>query len=308
MRNVLNSRSISFIILILAVSIGFLSCSDGNQATGQGRTAINGKVAIENSSTKNLVENKSIFAQLKNLFALTKSASAQNAESILVVAFQDGAEVDSDTANDQGNFQLTVPGGGGVTLRFETSSFTANTLITVTPDSTVTLDLSLLSSLDPPQVQINSFEIVSSPIRILELEEFIFDEEGSNLTIDGEGGDCIKATGSSEVNIRVNDLTLTNCDEGIDGEDFANVILESVAVPTLSIDTANDGIHAKNDSSIRLTGSDIFISAGTNGILATGTSGVQINSSGNCIIQGDDEAVDERDSAVVITGGCTLTR
>jgi len=101
---------------------------------------------------------------------------------------------------------------------------------------------------------------------------------------------------------------LTNCDEGIDGEDFANVILEAVAVPTLSIDAENNGIHAKDDSSIRLTGGDIFINAGANGILATGTSGVQVDSSGNCMIQGDDEPVDERDSAVVVTGGCALTR
>jgi hypothetical protein len=35
---------------------------------------------------------------------------------------------------------------------------------------------------------------------------------------------------------------------------------------------------------------------------------VEVDSSGNCVIQGDDEAVDERDSASVVTGGCTLTR
>ncbi|MBI2485803.1 MAG: hypothetical protein HYW01_02370 [Deltaproteobacteria bacterium] len=307
MRKGLSCRGISFLILIFATSISFISCSDGNEATRKGQTAINGNVVIENSSTERPLEQKSyILALVKGFLALTKSANAQNAEGILVVAFQDGAEVDSDTADDHGNFQLTVPRGGDVTLRFEASAFTANTLITVTPDSEVTLNVSLLP--DPPEVQINSFDIVSVLIRTREAEEFVFDEEDANLTIDGGGEDCIRATGSSNVNIDVNDLTLTNCSNGIIGEDFANVSLEAVAVPTLSIDAENNGIHAKDDSSIRLTGIDIFINAGTNGILATGTSGVEVDSSGNCVIQGDDEAVDERDSASVVTGGCTLTR
>jgi len=308
MRNIFNSRGMSFLVFVFAVSMSVLSCSDGNEAKREGRTTIDGSVIIENSTAENNSERKSTLAQLKKLFTITRSAVAQSAESILVTAFQDGGEVDSDAVDEDGNFQLTVPSGGDVTLRFETSSFTANTLIKVTPDSAVNLDVALDTSVDPPQVEINSFEIESGPIRILELEEFVFVEEAANLTIDGESGDCIKATGNSEVNVRVNDLTLANCDEGIDGEDFANIILEAVAVPTLSIDAENNGIHAKDDSSIRLTASDIFINAGENGILATGTSGVQIESSGNCIIRGDDEAVDERDSAVVVTGGCTLTR
>ncbi|MGH7890444.1 MAG: hypothetical protein ACRENF_07845 [Thermodesulfobacteriota bacterium] len=308
MRKIFDSKSM-FFVFVLAVSVSVLGCSDGNEAKGEGRTVINGKVVIEDSSAKNLEDERTNIASvIKRMLTITKSAVAQSAEPILVTAFQDGGEVDSDTVDDGGNFQLIVPGGGDVTLRFETSSFTANTLIKVTPDSKVNLDLALNTSVDPPQIEINSFDIESSPIRTLELEEFVFVEEAANLTIDGEGGDCIKATGNSEVNITVNDLTLTNCDEGIDGEDFANVILEAVAVPTLSIDAENNGIHAKDDSSIRLTGSDIFIDAGANGILATGTSGVQIQSSGECVIQGDDEAVDERDSAVVVTGGCTLTR
>jgi hypothetical protein len=166
----------------------------------------------------------------------------------------------------------------------------------------------LLPFLEPPDnVQINAFEIMSGPIRTRELEDFSFDEEDANLTIDGNGNNCIEATGRSEVNMQVQDLTLTNCGEGVVGEDFANVILRAVGVPTLSIDANSNGIHAKDDSSIRLSGIDIFITAGTNGILATGTSGVELHPSGNCVIEGGDEAVDERDVAVVNTAGCTLS-
>ena len=301
------SIGISFLVLILALSMTLSSCSGGNEARRRGKTTINGNVEVESPATKAPAGQRShVLAKLKELLTLTNAASAQGAESILAIAFQEGAEVDSDTADEQGNFQLTIPRGGNVTLRFETSAFTANTQITVTPDSEVTLNVSLLP--DPPEVQINTFDIVSVRIRTREAEGFVFDEEDANLTIDGGGEDCIRATGNSNVNIDVNDLTLTNCSNGIVGEDFANVSLEAVAVPTLSIEAEDNGIHAKDDASIRLTGTDIFINAGINGILATGTSGVEVDSSGECVIQGDDEAVDERDSASVSTGGCTLTR
>jgi hypothetical protein len=301
------SIAISFLVLILAVAMSLSSCSSGNEARRRGETTINGNVEVENASTRRPAGQRShVLAKLKELLTVVSSARAQATESILVIAFQEGAEVDSDTADEQGNFQLTIPRGGNLTLRFETSTSTATTQITVTPESEVTLDVSLLP--DPPTVEINTFDIVSVLIRTREAEDFVFDEKDANLTVDGGGDDCIRATGNSNVNIDVNDLALTNCGNGIVGEDFANVSLEAVAVPTLSIEAEDNGIHAKDDSSIRLAGTDIFINAGINGILATGTSGVEVDSSGECVIQGDEEAVDERDSASVSTSGCTLTR
>jgi hypothetical protein len=175
----------------------------------------------------------------------------------------------------------------------------------VTPDSDVILDVTLLP-LDPPEVEINRFDISSGPVRTRESEQFRFDEQRANLAIDGGGDDCIKVTGTSNVNIEVNDLAITNCRNGILGEDFANVSLEAVAVPTLSIEAESNGIHARDDSHINLSAVDIFITAGKDGILATGTSGVTVNPSGNCVIEGGDQAVDERDLAIVDTSGCTL--
>lgn len=306
MRRLLNGTSL---VLMLAVSIALLSCSNDNQARRGGQTTIRGKVAVESAGARGGLEGRApILVVLKSLMGLIESANAQSTESILVIAFQNGAEVDRDTTDTQGDFEITVPRGGDVTLRFQTPTFTATTLITVTPESEVTLDVSLLTSVDPPEVRINAFQIVSGPIRTREAEEFVFDEADSDLTIDGGGGDCIKATGGSEVDIRVSDLTLTDCEHGINGEDFANVILEAVAVPTLSIDARNSGIHAEDDSSIRLMGTDIFITAGVDGILATGTSGVEVNPSGDCVIQGGDDAVDKRDLSSIDTAGCTLTR
>lgn len=271
-------KSMSFLALILAISAAFMGCADNNEATREGQTVIDGNVEVEGSFDEN----------------------------ILVIALQNGAQVDSADADDEGDFQLAVPRGGDVTLRFETSAFTALTSISVTPDSDVTLDLSILP-LDPPEVEINTFEIVSVPIRITESEEFIFNEELADLTIEGRGRDCIRATGNSEVDIIVGDLTITDCDNGIVGEDFANVRLEAVTIPTLSVEADNNGIHAMDDSSIRLTGSDVFITGGMNGILATGTSGVEVDPSGDCEIEGGDEAVDERDLADVDTASCSLS-
>jgi hypothetical protein len=300
------SKAINFSVLAIALSMTLISCSDSNEARRLGQTVINGNVVVEDTSAKKAPEERVvILALLYDFFNPTKPAKAQSGDGILIVAFQDGAEVDSDTTDAQGDFQVTVPRGGDVTLRFETSSFTTSTLVTVTPDSEVALDVTLLP-LDPPAVEINRFDILSGPIRTRESEQFRFDEERANITIDGGGNDCIRATGTSNVNIDVNDLTITNCRNGIVGEDFANVSLQAVAVPTLSIEAENNGIHAKDDSSIRLSGVDIFITAGKDGILATGASGVEVTPSGNCIIEGGDQAVDERDLAIVNTSGCTL--
>jgi hypothetical protein len=301
------SKALNFLVLVLALSTAFISCSDSNEARRLGQTIINGNVVVEDTSTKRATEDGFFtLALLYDFFSLTKPASAQSSDGILIVAFQDGAEVDSDTADVQGDFQIAVPRGGDVTLRFETSSFSTSTLITVTPDSEVTLGVALLP-LNPPLAEIDAFDILSGPVRTREGEEFRFDEERANLTIDGGGNDCIKATGTSNVNIDVNDLTITNCANGIVGEDFADVSLEAVAVPTLSIEAENNGIHAKDDSSIRLSAVDIFITAGKDGILATGTSDVEVNPSGSCVIEGGDQAVDDRDFAVVNTASCTLT-
>jgi len=300
-------KALNFLVLALAFSTLFVSCSDSNEARRLGQTVINGNVVVEDTSARKAPEDRFFtLALLYDFFNSTKPAKAQSSDGILIVAFQEGVEVDSDTAGAEGDFRVTVPRGGDVTLRFETPSFTTSTLITVTPDSDVALDVTLLL-LDPPAVEINRFDILSGPIRTRESEQFRFDEERANLTIDGGGDDCIKATGTSNVNIDVNDLTIMNCGNGIVGEDFADVSLEAVAVPTLSIEAENNGIHAKDDSSIRLSAVDIFITAGKDGILATGTSDVEVNPSGSCVIEGGDQAVDERDLAVVDTASCTLT-
>lgn len=296
-------RGIFFLALIMVASLTLLSCDEGNEARDRGQTIIDGKVVVEDSSASRSVGKSSILARLKDFFSLVKSAYAQPVV-IQVTAFQDGAEVDSDTADAEGNFQLTIPEGGIVTLRFETGTFTVNEQIGVTPNSEVTLDISLVSS---SEFEFNTFEILSPRIRVRELENFDFEEERANFIIDGGGEDCILATGSSEVGIKAADISLTNCEDGIVGEDFSTLTLHATAVPTLSIDADDNGIHARNDSFIRLIGTDIFISAGTNGILATGSSEVDIEPSGNCLIEGGDEAVDERDSADVDLAECQLS-
>ncbi|MGQ0793193.1 MAG: hypothetical protein ACT4NX_03800 [Deltaproteobacteria bacterium] len=291
----------------LALASSFLfGCADGNEALRAGTTTISGNVQIVSAAGKSRREQSGALAFLRGVIRPVKSANAQSAGGILITAFQNGAEAGRDTADANGDFQLSVPAGGVVNLRIEAMGLIANRLITVTPASDVTLRLSVLSGVMPPDVEIDAFEIQIGSIRTRELERFDFDEAEANLTINGAGGDCVRATGSSEVNIRAADINLVNCDNGIVGENFANVILNSLSVPTLSITSRNNGIHAMDDSSIRLTGVDVFISAGTNAILATGTSGVQIMTSGNCAIQGGDDAVDRRDAAAVDTADCQL--
>jgi|GEM_PF-2400906 hypothetical protein len=292
-------------LLTSALLLYTLGCSDDNKAKRTGQTVISGSVRVEGQLSTNTKGKKNL--PYLSFLRVTKQAIAEE-ENIFVTAFQNGVEVDHTLSDTEGNYSVTVPGGGSVTLLFEFSGSSAATIVNVTPDSKALLDVVMVLSSQQPEIQIETFAIISPSIRTRELESFTFREEKADFRIEGNNANCLEATGSSEIEIRVKNLTLTGCNNGIVGEDFANVLLETVSVSNLNIEAKANGIHAKDDSSIRLKGNNVYITADINGILATGTSGVQIEPSGSCTIQGREEAVDKRDAAFVDTANCTLIK
>jgi len=155
-------------------------------------------------------------------------------------------------------------------------------------------------------LQIDNFDIISPVIRTSQDGLFSFSEPNADFSVDGEGENCIGASGSSRVDIRVADLALENCEDGVITEDSAVVNLEADATPTLSINASNNGIRTANDSFVDLTGVDIFVTADNNGILSENNSEVIVDPSGDCVIDGGVQAVDQRDSSSVDTDDCEL--
>ena len=96
------------VVLLLLLSINLVSCQDDG---GGKRVLINGNV--------------------DNIAAA-------------VLAIVNGIEVDSDVTDIDGDFRLRVPSEfSNVQLQFETDGPVAETVISITPDSEVTFDVSL---------------------------------------------------------------------------------------------------------------------------------------------------------------------
>src|SRR3970282_1878408 len=227
---------------------------------------------------------------------------------IKVIAERNNERVASDTTNSEGEFKLKVR-EGDITLLFEIlGEVTLGRAFTITEDSEVFLEVSLDLGLN--QIEVEDWDVVQDPIRCDSNQSFIIDEDDLvDFTVDGNGKDCIRAQGDCFIDIVVQNITLDVCNEGILAEGTANVNLEGLSVPTLTIDAEVNGIHTKGYSSVTLIGGDIFVtSADSNGILATDDSNVDVIPTGDCTIEGGDKAVNEQDAAMIDPDGCTLVQ
>jgi hypothetical protein len=309
-RNAMLTGTLVLIFSFLLLSL--YGCEvDNRDQGGRGQTLIVGTIIVVGPGAMNApsLKKPSILDRIKNFLTITKDSIAQLGESVLVEVFQNGSLVDSTTTDDLGAYSVQVPGGGEYTIvvsLLPPATETASIDINVTPASAVDLDLSFITDVDPPTLQIDNFDITSPVIQTSNNELFLFNEPNADLTVDGEGENCIGASGDSNVDIAVSDLTLDNCDEGVHTEGSAEVNLEADATPTLTINANTDGIHTANDSFVGLTGVDIFVTADNNGILSENDSEVVVDPSGDCVIDGGVQAVDERDGSSVDTDDCEL--
>ena len=229
---------------------------------------------------------------------------------IKVIAERNNERVASDTTNSEGEFKLKVR-EGNITLLFEIlGEVTVGRVFTITEDSEVFLDVTLDVLAQPKRITVVDWVVSQDPIRCDSNQSFIIDEdELVDFTVDGNGKDCIRAQGDCFIDITVQNIALNDCNEGILAEGSANVNLEALAVPTLTIDAESNGIHTKGDSSVTLIGGNIFVtSTGADGIRAEDSSDVEIQPSGLCTIEGFDDAIDPDPTATIDPDGCTLVQ
>ena len=228
---------------------------------------------------------------------------------IKVIAKRNGEKVASDTTNSDGEFKLKVR-EGDITLLFEIlGEVTVGRVFTITEDSEVFLDVSL--DLELNQIEVEDWVVSQDPIRCDSNQSFIIEEDDLvDFTVDGNGKDCIRAKGDCLlIDIRVQNIALNNCNEGILAEGSADVNLKALAVPTLTIDAESNGIHTKGNSSVTLIGGKIVVtSTQSDGIRAEDSSDVEIQPSGLCTIEGFDDAIQQDGTATVDPDGCTLVQ
>src|SRR4030066_2002813 len=113
---------------------------------------------------------------------------------IKVIAERNNERVASDTTNSEGEFKLKVR-EGDITLLFEIlGEVTLGRPFTITEDSEVFLEVSLDLVLN--QIEVEDWDVVQDPIRCDSNQSFIIDEDDLvDFTVDGNGKDCIRATG-----------------------------------------------------------------------------------------------------------------
>ena len=264
--------------VLLALAISFGSCIDFNtgDSGGSGKSTINGNVA--------------------------DVTDGSDVSGIKVTAIRNGKKADSDTTDSQGNFKLRVK-QGDITLQFETSAFNVSREITVTKKSTV----NLVVVLDPDQglVTIDNWQVLQDPISCDKSDGFIFEEEEVTQFIINRGN-CIRAKGDCPVSILVQNISLTDCNEGIRVEGDATVELE--ALEDINLISTRDGIRSRKNAFVSLSaGDDIFItSTGGDGIKAEGSSTVVVQPTDQCTIQGANKSIVQDDTATVDPDGCTF--
>ncbi len=254
-------------ILILSLSIYLISCEDGG---GGKRVLISGNV--------------------ENIAAT-------------VLAIVNGIEVDSDETDADGDFRLRVPSEfSNVGLLFETGQFDAETIISITPDSEVTLDVSLAAG----SVTILNFQIFQDRIRLSGIDTFIFTEKYAEFIIDVNGSDCIIAKGNSIIDISVENITLADCGEGIRAVKNSDVLLETTL--DINISAFSNGIRGENNSFVSLTSNNsiFIISDNDNGIRTTGNSTVIVDPTTACTSFGGENATSEGGNSNIDPDGCSL--
>ena len=300
-----SSRYISLIlVLTLATSLSLLSCGGGGG--GGGTSAINGNVADVMTAMAPIKEKPYMLALIKDFFSFSKKANAQGSEveGIEVIAEVDGEEVDVDITDGNGNFELTIPGGGNVTLIFNIDGFIVSIQI-FAPEGTV---VNIVVALDQVEDEVIVKELEIDGTFGCETGAIIVAKaEDADFVIDGEGGDCIRVGGNCTLNIDPENIILTDCERCIRAEGTSEVMLSTMD-GDISCDASGDGISAVGNATVILDASgsgDIDISAGGNGISAVGTSEVDLFATGVIDIFGGENGVEAKGTPQVDLDGAS---
>ncbi len=231
---------------------------------------------------------------------------------ITVTATENNFRLDRNTTDELGNFKLQFrTSSEEVTLEFEADSFDAERPnIRVVGNSTTILDITLQQN--PTLISIDRWQVFQDTLSLFNETTLDFVESIVEFNIEGNGGNCIFATGTSTINYQVKSINITDCREGIRTQTGASIILQ--ADESIVISSSQDAIITLDDSSVEIgqttnpiNNTVTITSENQFGINAAGNSVVTINPENECSISGGNEAVNDFAGGTVSTSTCTLS-
>jgi hypothetical protein len=285
--------------LMLVLYVGLASCGGGGggggQPSGQG-TTIRGNVEnVIAMAPKN--NRQSVLARIKDFFALSKTANAQDNQ--IVVSFVVNGEVeDVVTVNPNGDFEGEVPisvSGNNVTLVFESDGDEESVVIFVPPVDAVILVVVVNFQDNEAEVVDTEFE---GPLRCENTTISLVAAQDQDIVINGNGGPCVLA-GNCHLSFDAENVIFQDCGGCFDTR--GNSVLEVSANEDITCDSApGECLIARGTSSINLSaGHEAGDEINLNCIDARGDSEVILDAF-SCII-GEISPVG---NATVDTSGC----
>ncbi len=231
---------------------------------------------------------------------------------ITVVVLEGNSRKGSTTVNSLGNFGIRFSSSTGVvTLRFESDTFNAERPNIQVIDQSVT-NLNITLQLNPTLIIIDRWQVFQDPISFSGTQTIDYNESQAEFNLDGNGGNCMFASGSSLITYRVKSISITDCREGVKAQSTGSIVLE--ADEAIQISSNRDAIVALDDAFIGIgqTSSPInntIVIQSTNqfGINAAGNSIVDVDPQNQCSISGGRGATNVNSNASVNTSTCTLS-
>jgi len=267
-------------IFILVLSLVMLSCDGGGNT---------GDILLEG-----VISNSSQFGE------------------ITVTVLQGSSRLGRTTVSSEGNFGIRFRSSTGVvSLQFESSTFNATRPnIQVVDQSTTNLNITL--QLNPTLIIIDRWQVFQDPISLSGSQAIDYNESQAEFNLDGNGGNCMFAGGSTLITYRVKSISIIDCREGVRAQSSGSIVLE--ADEMIQISGNRDAILALDDAFIGVgqtsspvNNTIVIQSANQFGINASGNSIVDIDPQNQCSISGGRGAVNINGSASVDTSTCTLS-
>jgi len=231
---------------------------------------------------------------------------------ITVVVLEGNSRKGSTTVNSLGNFGIRFSSSTGVvTLRFESDTFNAERPNIQVIDQSVT-NLNITIQLNPTLIIIDRWQVFQDPISFSGTQTIDYNESQAEFNLDGDGGNCMFASGSSIITYRVKSISIIDCREGVKAQSTGSIVLE--ADEAIQISSNRDAVVALDDAFIGIgqTSNPInntIVIQSTNqfGINAAGNSIVDVDPQNQCSISGGRGGTNINGNASVNTSTCTVS-
>ena len=271
-------------LLMVALSVGLLNCGGGSDGGSGSSGALKDTSRIvgtveELILASNKSAEQSIALQIKNYLIFINDARAAGEElcGIVVKAIQDG-EVVADAVTDcEGNFELVELLPGLTTLMFQTDLFNDTIEMIIPAGGIVTMKVSLDDD-EETDVTVNEINIITGPVSCAEGTVNLGSDDINQLTIAGNGNNCVSAEGSCNVNILGENVNLNGCNICVAAGDNAAVLIS--ANGAINCSSESDGVNTGGGSTVDLEAEECNVESQGTPIVEEGDSVVNTEGCG----------------------------